>query len=141
MARFRQDLAGPGQGEAFWAEQLTSPIDERAAIFEAFGVRHEDAVALAAAGDATMASCILDLYRSAVPNAHADWSDSLHVTDAPGLVLLASDDPFGDEGASRRGAELLGAQVRRMHGVGHWWALQQPAEAASILTEFFASVV
>ena len=130
----------PGDGEAFWADQLATPIDERASIFEAFGVAHDDAAALAALGDETMATCILDLYRSALPNAHADWSDSLHPTAAPGLVLLAPDDPFGDEAASRWAAEVLGAQIRVLDGVGHWWALKKPAEAASILTEFFASV-
>jgi pimeloyl-ACP methyl ester carboxylesterase len=130
----------PGEGEAFWADQLNTPIAERAAIFEAFGVVHDDAVALASAGDETMAACILDLYRSALPNTYADWSDSMHPTDAPGLVLVAPDDPFGDEGASREAAEALGAQVEVLEGVGHWWALQKPAEAASILTGFISSI-
>jgi pimeloyl-ACP methyl ester carboxylesterase len=130
----------PGEGEAFWTDQLATPIDERATICEAFGVGHEEAVALASAGDETMASCILDLYRSALPNTYADWSESLRPTAAPGLVLLAPDDPFGDDAASRQAAQTLGARVQVLEGVGHWWALQKPAEAASILTEFVSSV-
>jgi pimeloyl-ACP methyl ester carboxylesterase len=130
----------PGEGERFWADQLATSIDERAAIFEAFGVGHDDAVALALGGDETMAACILDLYRSAVPNTYADWSDSLHPTASPGLVLVPSDDPFGDEAASRQAADTLGAQVQALEGVGHWWALQMPAEAAAIVTGFVSSV-
>ena len=57
------------------------------------------------AADETMAACILDLYRSAVPNTSADWRDSLHPTAAPGLVLVPSDDPFGDAGASGQAAD------------------------------------
>ncbi len=87
-----------------------------------------------------MAACILELYRSAVPNTCADWGDSLHPTAAPGLVLVPSDDPFGDAAASRRAAETLGAKIRAFEGVGHWWALQKPAEAASILKGFISSV-
>ena len=130
----------PGDGEKFWADQLATSTDDRAAIFEAFGVGHEDAVALASAGDETMAACILDLYRSALPNTYADWNDSLHHTAAPGLVLVPSDDPFGDATASRQAAETLGARIRVLEGAGHWWALQKPAEAASILTDFISSV-
>lgn len=130
----------PGEGEAFWTNRLAKPIDERAAIYEAYGVGRDDAVALASAGDETMATCILDLYRSALPNAYADWSVPMRPTTAPGLVLLATDDPFGDDAVERQAAQALGAQVQVLEGVGHWWALQKPAEAASILTGFIASV-
>ena len=113
-------------------------IDDRSGIFEAFGVGHDDAVALALAVDGTMAACILELYRSAVPNTYADWSDSLHPTPAPGLVLVPSADPFGDAAASRQAAEMLGAQIQALEGVGHWWALQKPVKAASILKGFIS---
>jgi hypothetical protein len=55
-------------------------------------------------------------------------------------VLVPSDDPFGDEAASRQAADTLGAQVQALEGVGHWWALQMPAEAAAIVTGFVSSV-
>ncbi|MGP0031178.1 MAG: alpha/beta fold hydrolase [Acidimicrobiales bacterium] len=130
----------PGEGEKFWAHQIAASIEDRAGIFEAFGVGYDDAAALASAVDETMAACILELYRSAVPNTCADWGDSLHPTAAPGLVLVPSDDPFGDAAASRQAAETLGAKIRAFEGVGHWWALQKPAEAASILKGFISSV-
>ena len=130
----------PGEGETFWTDMLALSVDERAATLEPFAVPHDDAIDMALAADETMAACILDLYRSAVPNTYGDWADSMHPTAAPGLVLLATDDPFGNEAASRRGAKTLGAQVQVLEGVGHWWAFQKPAEAASILTSFISSV-
>jgi pimeloyl-ACP methyl ester carboxylesterase len=130
----------PGEGEKFWADQLALPVEESAAVFEAFGVPHDDAVAMAGWADETMAGCVLDLYRSAVPNNFATWSEPFAPTAAPGLVLVATADPFGDEAASRQVAGALGAQVRVLGEYGHWWALQAPAEAAAALTEFHASI-
>ncbi|MBV8462987.1 MAG: alpha/beta hydrolase [Acidimicrobiales bacterium] len=130
----------PDEGEKFWTDQIALSTEERATIFEAFGVAHEDAVALALPVDETMAACILDLYRSAVPNTYADWSDSLHPAAAPGLVIVPAEDPFGDPAASPRAAEILGARIRPFDGVGHWWALQKPAEAAAIVEDFISSV-
>ena len=130
----------PGEGEKFWADQLALPVEESAAVFEAFGVPHDDAVAMAGWADETMAGCVLDLYRSAVPNNFATWSEPFRPTAAPGMVLLATADPFGDEAASRQVAGALGAQVRVLGEYGHWWALQAPAAAAAALTEFHASI-
>jgi pimeloyl-ACP methyl ester carboxylesterase len=130
----------PGEGEKFWSDQIAATLQDRAGVFEAFGVGHEDAVVLATAVDETMSTCILDLYRSAVPNTYADWGDSLHPTASPGLIVVAADDPFGDAEASERAADTLGAQIEALDGAGHWWALQKPAEAASILTDFITSV-
>ena len=59
----------PGDGEAFWEQQLALSTEERAGVFLAFGVPQDDAMAMGAAIDATMAGCILDLYRSATTRA------------------------------------------------------------------------
>jgi pimeloyl-ACP methyl ester carboxylesterase len=75
-----------------------------------------------------------------MPNTYADWDDSLHPTAAPGVILIAADDPFGDAAARRQAAEILGARIEGLDGAGHWWALQKPAEAASILKDFITSV-
>ncbi len=137
---FAQIWQTASEGEAFWADQLAAPIEERAGVFEAFGVPHDDAVTLGSAIDETMASCILDLYRSALPNIHSDWSNPFQPTSAPGFVLAASEDPFGDEAKNREAAEALGARLELLEGVGHWWPAQAPAEAASMLVEFVGSV-
>jgi len=130
----------PGEGEAFFRDQNALPAEERAQVFEMLGVGHEDAVTMASASDDDMASCILDLYRSATPNAYERWKDSWGPTPAPGLVLFPSDDPFGDEDKSRQVAAVLGADHQTLEGVGHWWPLQAPEVAAQALNTFLASV-
>ncbi len=130
----------PGEGEAFFEEQNAAPVEARAGIFEAFGVAHDDAVALAAASDETMAGCILDLYRSATPNPYADWQDAWGPTTAPGLVICPLDDPFGDETMSREVADQLGARHETLEGAGHWWPLQVPDAGAALLRDFHDSI-
>ncbi len=129
----------PGDGEDFFVQQLGSPLSDRAAVFEMFGVPREPAIKLAGVVDDTMASCILDLYRSARPNPYASWGAEVGVTIAPGMVLCPSDDPFGDETLSRDVAARLGARHEILDGVGHFWPLQHPA-VATLLNEFVASV-
>ena len=91
-------------------------------------------------GDPVMASCIMDLYRSATPRIHDRWGADLGPTSAPGLVLHATDDPFGDAALSAEVAGVLGAGQAELTGVGHWWALQDPDQAAVVLSRFHASV-
>jgi len=130
----------PGEGEEFFRNQSSTPVEARAQVFEAFGVGHDDALELASASDDTMASCILDLYRSATPNPYSHWKGSWGPTPAPGLVLFPTQDPFGDETRSREVADMLGARHQPLEGAGHWWALQTPDVAASVLGDFLSSL-
>ena len=130
----------PGEGEAFWSQMLATPLDEQAAIFEGFGVPRTAALDMASRVDEMMASCILDLYRSATPNPFADWSYPMAPVAAPGLVMIATEEPFGNVSLTHEAADLLGARVHVFEGLGHWWALQAPADAAAVLGEFFATV-
>ena len=68
--------------------------------------------------DRVMTSCILDLYRSALPRPFATWGAELGPTSAPGLVLHAADDPFGDAVMSSEVA--AGSVPARRHCPG--WA-------------------
>jgi pimeloyl-ACP methyl ester carboxylesterase len=104
------------------------------------GVPHDRAIVLAGWSDATMASCILDLYRSATPNVYASWHEEMGPTAAPGLVLSPSDDPFGEESMSRDVADRLGAQFVALAGVGHWWPLQAPDAGARVVKNFVSSL-
>jgi pimeloyl-ACP methyl ester carboxylesterase len=104
------------------------------------GVPAADTGVLVPLGDPVMASCIMDLYRSATPRIFDHWGDALAPTTAPGLVLHAAEDDFGDEALSDEVAALLGARRATLSGVGHWWALQDPAQAATVLNGFHASV-
>ncbi len=129
----------PDEGEAFWSQMLATPVDQQAEIFEGFGVPRQGAIDMLSRIDETMASCILDLYRSATPNPYASWSYPMEPVSAPGLVLIATEEPFGNVALTREAAEALGARVHVLEGLGHWWALQAPAEAASVLRDFHAS--
>jgi hypothetical protein len=89
-------------------------------------------VELASAADETTASCILDLYR----NPYAHWHDAWGPTAAPGLVLFPTQDPFGNEAKSRQVADMLGARHTPLEDAIHWWPLQTPESASTIIAEF-----
>ena len=130
----------PGAGEEFFAGQEDAPPAETAAGYEAMGVPRGDTGVLVPLGDPVMASCIMDLYRSATPRIFDTWGAAMGPTSAPGLVLDAVDDPFGDTALSSEVATSLGARTATLTGVGHWWALQDPAQAADVLNAFHASI-
>jgi len=129
----------PGDGEAFVESQNALTPAERAPLFEAMGVPHDDALAMASASDATMGACILGLYRSALPNPHADWGPWTP-TEAPGLVIHPTDDIFGDEAKAKQVAEALGARFELLDGGGHFWPYQAPEKAGTILESFWSSL-
>jgi pimeloyl-ACP methyl ester carboxylesterase len=136
---FAKTWQTPGEGEAFIEGQDAATPEERAPLYEAMGVPHDDALAMAASSDLAMGHCILDLYRSAVPNPHADWGP-WKPTSAPGLVLHPTDDPFGEEKMAKEVAEALGAQFATIAGAGHFWPYQKPDEAAAVLEAFWSSL-
>ena len=131
----------PGEGEEFFASQADVPAADLAPGYEAMGVPAGDTGVLVPFSDRVMTSCILDLYRSALPRPFATWGAELGPTSAPGLVLHAADDPFGDAVMSSEVADRLGAGQETLPGVGHWWALQDPDAAAAVLNGFHASIV
>jgi pimeloyl-ACP methyl ester carboxylesterase len=129
----------PGEGEAFLETQNALTPEERAPLFEGMGVPHDDALEMASGADAAMGACMLDLYRSATPNAHHQWGPWTP-TRAPGLVLHATEDLFGDERLAAEVAGSLGARFERIEGAGHFWPYQTPERAASMLESFWASL-
>jgi pimeloyl-ACP methyl ester carboxylesterase len=128
------------EGEAFFETQNATPADQRAPVFEAMGVPHDDALAMAEKGDKTMGECILGLYRSATPNVYGAWGSEFRPTSAPGLVIVPTEDPFGDEAKATEVAGTLGAGVARLEGLGHWWPVQDPAASVEALTRFWNSL-
>ena len=128
----------PEAGEEFWADQLATPLADRSGVFQLFGVPEAGALKLAAMVDAEMAECILTLYRSATPNPHADWGGSLTRSGAPGTVLIAENDAFGDATLATEVATALGARVELLAGRGHWWALEDPAGSATMISKTVA---
>ncbi len=129
----------PGDGEKFFADQASTPVGDRAALYESIGIPAHGARAMAEAGDEVMGSCILDLYRSALPNPHARWGPWTP-TSAPGLVVHPSNDPFSDAGMAAEVAASLGARFAVLEGSGHFWPYEAPTAGAELLVEFWDSL-
>ena len=111
-----------------------------AEAYESFHLNPDDALTLAKWSDDTMGTCILDLYRSATPNVFASWGAEFGPTSAPGLIIFAELDTFGNEAMSKEVAQTFGAREETLSGVGHWWALEAPREAAAAIKDFIRSV-
>lgn len=135
---FAQTWQSP-EGEGAMEAMLSMSPEERAPMFESIGVPAERAVQMTSSTDDVMAASILDLYRSATPNPHADWGP-LSPTRAPGLVLHPTNDPFGDERMAQEVASTLSASFVRLEGVGHFWPYEAPAVALAALETFWSSL-
>ncbi|MZE80616.1 alpha/beta fold hydrolase [Streptomyces xinghaiensis] len=134
----------PGRGEEWMTDlvagRMSGPFS-LGGLLRSAGAPDDDAAAMEAGQDATMCGCILDLYRSAQPNAYADWGPELsRPAPAPGLVLQPTADGFDASAASSEVAALLGARTAELEGLGHWWMLQDPAAAAAELRSFWATL-
>ena len=129
----------PQAGEDFWDQQLAAPTEERAGVFQMFGVPEESALDLASHINRTMADCILDLYRSAV-DVGRQWGTDFAAIPAPGLVIIPSEEPFMRAVSSTRAAARADARTAALDGLGHWWMLQDPARAATVLREFWSTL-
>jgi pimeloyl-ACP methyl ester carboxylesterase len=136
--RLAQIWQAPGTGEAELERQLSMPTDVRARRYAAFHLAPQDARELAAGIDKAMASSILALYRSALPNINHLWGP-LSPTSAPGLVVHPSRDSFSDEAQARDVAAALGARFTTIDA-NHFWPYEVPHAAARILTAFWASI-
>ena len=129
----------PQAGEDFWDQQLAASPAERAGVFEMFGVPAEPALDLASRVNRSMADCIMDLYRSAV-DVGKQWGPDFAAIPAPGLVIIPGEDPFQNAASAARAAARAGATTAALNGAGHWWMLQDPARAATVLREFWATL-
>jgi pimeloyl-ACP methyl ester carboxylesterase len=128
----------PGEGEAFYESYNSLPLEEQAAVLTASGVPEKFAAEMARP-DETMEQCILDLYRSAT-DVFGDWGKNLPRAARPGLVLLAPNDIFAEVPLAHEVANTLGATTETLEGLGHWWMLEDPERAASMLEKFWASL-
>jgi len=102
-------------------------------------VPEEPALDLASHINRTMADCILDLYRSAV-DVGRQWGPDFAAIPAPGLVIIPSSDPFLSAASATKAAARADAKTVALDGSGHWWMLQDPARAATVLREFWATL-
>lgn len=138
-----QRLQTPGEGEELLkAMREAEPEDpgSTAARLAAGGVPIDEAEAIGEAHDETMSRCILDFYRSSVPNVAADWwRDVDRPTGSAGLVLLLPDPPEEEE-RSLEVAQRLGAETARLDDLDHCWMAQAPEPVADVLQRFWSSL-
>lgn len=138
--RLAQIWQAPQVGEEWMADVQAEPGKQVAWLTSA-GVPDPIAEAMVAAWDETMGRSILDLYRSAQPNPYADWGgDVTGAVPTPGLVIEVRGELDNYRAMSRQMADRLGAKVELFDGLGHWWMVQDPAESAASLKQFWASV-
>ncbi|WP_193043685.1 alpha/beta fold hydrolase [Mycolicibacterium baixiangningiae] len=140
----------PGRGEEWIAAFVASDPSNAAAPGEPGWLKSAfltlcpnaaDRSKLNASIDTTMGGCILDLYRSATPNIHADWATELsRPSQIPGLVLRGTADESDDPAASVEVAARLGARTAELDGLGHWWMMEDPEATAMTLCSFWESL-
>jgi pimeloyl-ACP methyl ester carboxylesterase len=116
------------------AANAARPLEERAALLTGAGMTPEYAAHIAVT-DPLRDDCILKLYRSA-PNVSREWKSDIGPA-VPGLFIGGAADPFGNHAASGAFARSLGMQTHTLEGVGHWWMLHEPAQAAERLRAFW----
>ncbi len=130
----------PDVGEETVAGMMGAPVDDKAALFESLGMPPEIGQRVAAANDEAMGRCILALYRSAGPVDLAPIWEALPSTAAtvPGMVIVPTADHYvGPLEYSYAVAERAGAETATFDGLGHWWMLEDPDQAAEALDAFW----
>ena len=126
----------PGVGEQVMQAMSGAALE---AGMAGAGVPAEHASVTASNVDDTMKDCILKLYRSAT-EVGKEWQPDSESIDRPGLLIWGRKDPYMPVDFARKMAERTGARLLVFEDASHWWPLEKPAEAASALEEFWASV-
>ena len=129
----------PGVGEEVVKGMRAASREERVAMMTASGM---SAVAAGDVADSLdgITDCILPLYRTGAQPAVSDLGSALCSMDLPpGLAIDPSEDPYvGPVGRAAEMAQRLGARHAPLDGAGHWWMCERPAEASTILMNFWA---
>lgn len=131
-----------GDGERDVEEMLTGAADERAARMVEWGIPEPVASEVALAQRPEMGKAILALYRSAAPSVLIERGRNLPAAAAlPGLVPIPTEDgTVGSVATRHRAAERAGARAVELDGIGHWWMLEDPAQVAHMLADFWKNL-
>jgi pimeloyl-ACP methyl ester carboxylesterase len=129
----------PGDGEALMDVFVDAPLADRAAILAGVGVPGDEATKMAEKLDRTMADAILDLYRSAT-DVGSEWGPGIDQIAAPGLLIQSMLDPFRSPGRVQGLADRTNAEIATFAEAGHFWMLDEPEEAAQVITDFWESL-
>ena len=55
-------------------------------------------------------------------------------------MIIPSEDPFLSAASATKAAARADAKTVALDEFGHWWMLQDPARAATVLREFWATL-
>jgi pimeloyl-ACP methyl ester carboxylesterase len=125
----------PEVGEQAISAMLGMPLDQRVATWISLGIPEDVARAISAEQGDEMGRCILALYRSAKQPVMAELGARLQRSERrPGLVIIASEDPFtGTPAMCASVASGLGARTLTLEGLSHWWMFEGSERAADAL--------
>ena len=138
-----QKLQTPTVGEEMQkVRREASPKDPKSTtyILQQIGVPKELALKIGKAHNETMSKCILDFYRSAIPNVAKDWWRYIKPDiKSHGLILLLPDPPE-EEKKSLEVAAKLHAETARLDNLNHCWMAEAPEIVAQVLENFWSSL-
>ena len=132
----------PGAGEEDVAAMVAAPTSDMAELYAALGMSDDVALAMAEGINADMGACVLGLYRDAAQPALAELGKQADALSArPGLMINAENDHYvGTDEQAQAVADLAGASVAHLAGVGHWWMCEDPTSGASALEAFWETL-
>jgi pimeloyl-ACP methyl ester carboxylesterase len=124
----------PKAGEEWIKTMVEAPLAARVEALSEWGIGGTVAERLAAAVDSDMGRAILSFYRSA--RLAADGPSA--AVALPGLALVALGDTMvGTPDMHREIAKAAGAQVAELANADHWWMVHDPAQAATVMSDFW----
>ena len=126
-------------GEQAMAGMVDSTVSDKTALFESLGLPNDIAAEVADWLNDDMGRCVLRLYRTGAQPAVGDLGERLVGADLPpGLVIDAELDAYIPSDQSNEIATLLGAEVLRLDGRGHWWMVDDVGAIADSLIDFWS---
>lgn len=129
----------PGDGEQLVDAMMATPLEDWVAQIATMGMTADIAADVWRAHGPEMGRAILALYRSA-PRP-ADVGRLENAAARPGLSVLCPADTFvGSDEIRRRAADRAGARTAVLEGLGHYWMIEDPANSAAVLSEFWNSI-
>lgn len=131
----------PDIGEKMVAGMVAMSAEQFADYFSSLGMTREIAAQVKNDLNDEFASCILGLYRDAAQPAMAKLGQLFAAANpSNGLVIIAANDHFaGSAVQMHQVAAGVNAKVANIPDAGHWWMIERPALAASILINHWKS--
>ncbi|MEW1819326.1 alpha/beta hydrolase [Arthrobacter sp. NPDC080031] len=132
----------PVEGPKAVDELMGGTLEDRTRRLLPFGIPEATAAKIAQAMGPEMGRSLLALYGSAGPEALIEMREGLSNAGArPGLSIHATEDhDLGTMSGRHRAAGIARAITVDLPGRHHWWMLEDPTQAASILERFWESI-